>query len=119
MSPFGSQPMNRTLTDTRKRTWAEASGHNRKSKKVPKVRNKTRLLPATKNAPQAMNSTPFVRQYGIDIIRSICMLLARGAIISMILVIFVLPALLMLCDGIIRHTTLGMITKSAKEEATE
>ena len=55
----------------------------------------------------------------IDIIRSICMLLARGAIISMILVIFVLPALLMLCDGIIRHTTLGMITKSAKEEATE
>ena len=55
----------------------------------------------------------------IDIIRSICMLLARGAIISMILVIFVLPALLMLCDGIIRHTTLGMITKFAKEEATE
>ena len=55
----------------------------------------------------------------IDIIRSICMLLARGAVISMILVIFVLPALLMLCDGIIRHTTLGMITKSAKEEATE
>ena len=55
----------------------------------------------------------------IDIIRSICMLLARGAIISMILVIFVLPALLMLCDGIIRHTTLGMRTKTAKEEATE
>ena len=55
----------------------------------------------------------------IDIIRAICMLLARGAVISMILVIFVLPALLMLCDGIIRHTTLGMITKSAKEEATE
>lgn len=55
----------------------------------------------------------------IDIIRSICMLLARGAIISMILVIFVLPALLMLCDGIIRHTTLGMRTKPAKEEATE
>ena len=44
----------------------------------------------------------------IDIIRSICMLLARGAIISMILVILVLPALLMLCDGLIRHTTLGM-----------
>ena len=44
----------------------------------------------------------------IDIIRSICMLLARGALISMVLVIFVLPALLMLCDGIIRHTTLGM-----------
>ena len=44
----------------------------------------------------------------IDIISSICMLLARGAIISMILVILILPAMLMLCDGLIRHTTLGM-----------
>ena len=44
----------------------------------------------------------------IDIISSICMLLARGAIISMILVIFALPAMLMLCDGVIRYTTLGM-----------
>ncbi len=44
----------------------------------------------------------------IDIIRSICMLLARGAVISMVLVIFMLPALLMLCDGLIRRTTLGM-----------
>ena len=47
----------------------------------------------------------------IDIISSICMLLARGAIISMVLVIFVLPALLMLFDGVIRHTTLGMKVK--------
>ena len=44
----------------------------------------------------------------IDIISSICLLLARGAIISMVLVILALPALLMLCDGIIRRTTLGM-----------
>ena len=48
----------------------------------------------------------------IDIISSICMLLARGAIISMILVILILPAMLMLCDGLIRHTTLGMKVKS-------
>ncbi|MBQ3341373.1 MAG: MMPL family transporter [Kiritimatiellae bacterium] len=47
----------------------------------------------------------------IDIISSICMLLARGAIISMILVILILPAMLMLCDGLIRHTTLGMKVK--------
>ena len=44
----------------------------------------------------------------IDIISSMCMLMARGAIISMICVIFILPALLMLCDAVIRHTTLGM-----------
>ncbi len=44
----------------------------------------------------------------IDIISSMCMLMARGAVISMVCVIFILPALLMLCDGVIRHTTAGM-----------
>ena len=44
----------------------------------------------------------------IDIIGAICMLLARGAVISMLCVIFILPALLMLCDGLIRRTTMGM-----------
>ena len=44
----------------------------------------------------------------IDIVRSMCMLLARGALISMVCVEFFLPALLMLCDAIVRHTTLGM-----------
>ena len=44
----------------------------------------------------------------IDIISSMCMLLARGAIISMILVIFILPALLLLCDKLICYTTIGM-----------
>lgn len=44
----------------------------------------------------------------IDIISSMCMLMARGAIVSMLCVIFILPALLMLCDGLIRRTTLGM-----------
>ena len=52
----------------------------------------------------------------IDIISSMCMLMARGAIVSMLLVIFILPALLMLCDGLIRHTTLGMKPKTVKEE---
>ncbi len=44
----------------------------------------------------------------IDIISSMCMLLARGAIISMVLVIFILPALLLLCDKLVCHTTWGM-----------
>ncbi len=48
----------------------------------------------------------------IDIVRSMCMLLSRGALISMVCVLLFLPALLMLCDGIIRHTTLGMKKKS-------
>ncbi|SDB30791.1 efflux RND transporter permease subunit [Eubacterium oxidoreducens] len=44
----------------------------------------------------------------IDIISSLCMLLARGAIVSMLCVIFLLPALLTLCDKLIKMTTLGM-----------
>ena len=44
----------------------------------------------------------------IDIVGSMCMLLARGAIISVFMVIFALPALLLLCDRIVCATTLGM-----------
>ena len=44
----------------------------------------------------------------IDIISSMCMLMARGAIISVLSVVFILPALLMLCDKLICHTTWGM-----------
>ena len=44
----------------------------------------------------------------IDIISSMCMLMARGAIVSMLCVIFILPALLMLCDKLICATTIGM-----------
>ncbi len=44
----------------------------------------------------------------IDIISSMCMLMARGAIVSMFCVVFFLPALLMLCDRPICATTLGM-----------
>ena len=44
----------------------------------------------------------------IDIISSMCMLMARGAVISMVLVILALPAMLMLFDGLIVHTTMHM-----------
>ena len=44
----------------------------------------------------------------IDIIRSMCMLLARGAVISMLCVIFILPALLRLFDPLILRTTRGI-----------
>ena len=44
----------------------------------------------------------------IDIISSMCMLMARGAVVSVVCVIFILPALLMLCDRIVIATTLGM-----------
>lgn len=43
----------------------------------------------------------------IDMIGSLCTLIARGAIISMVVVVAVVPALLVACDGLIRKTTLG------------
>ena len=51
----------------------------------------------------------------IEIISSMCMLMARGAIISMLLVIFVLPAMFMLFDTLICKTTIGMRKIKAQE----
>ena len=43
----------------------------------------------------------------VDMIASLCTLMARGAIISMFVVIFVLPSLFVLLDKVIIHTSLG------------
>ena len=47
----------------------------------------------------------------IDIVSSMCLLMARGALISVVCVILMLPAFLMLLDGVVRHTTLNMKVK--------
>ena len=44
----------------------------------------------------------------IEIVSSMCMLMARGAVISMLLVTFVLPAMFMLLDRVICKTTWDM-----------
>lgn len=41
----------------------------------------------------------------IDLICSLCLLISRGAIISMLVILFVLPAMLTLCEPIINKTT--------------
>ena len=53
----------------------------------------------------------------VDIISSMCMLMARGAIISMVSVILVLPAMLMLFDKLIIHTSLGFRKKQSEADA--
>lgn len=55
----------------------------------------------------------------IDIISSMCNLMARGAVVSMLCVIFILPALLVLCDKIICATTLGMRHIKSVKKQTE
>ncbi len=48
----------------------------------------------------------------IDMISSLCILMARGAIISMFVVIFVLPSMFMVFDKVIIHTSVGFKNKS-------
>mgnify|MGYP000032993073 CR=1 FL=1 len=50
----------------------------------------------------------------VDMIGSICTLLSRGALISMIVVIFVLPAMFMLFDKLIVKTSIGFLGKKKK-----
>ena len=60
----------------------------------------------------------FAATYGVglysnvDIISSMCRLIARGALLSVAVVLFLLPAMLLLLDKFIVHTTLDM--KSAR-----
>lgn len=51
----------------------------------------------------------------IDMIGSLCFLMARGAIISMFVVIFILPSLFMIFDKVICKTSKGFIPKKAQE----
>ena len=47
----------------------------------------------------------------IEMIGSICTLISRGAIISMVVVLTILPACLILCDKVICRTTKGLVRK--------
>ena len=49
----------------------------------------------------------------IDMISSLCILMARGALISMVVVIFVLPSMFMVFDKVIVKTSKGFLPKEA------
>ena len=56
----------------------------------------------------------------MELLKSICLLISRGALISMAVILIVLPAALMLLDWIIRHTTLHwLVPKSASKSEKE
>lgn len=52
----------------------------------------------------------------IDMISSLCNLMARGAIICMFTVIFMLPSMFMIFDKLICHTSIGFTPESAAKE---
>lgn len=55
----------------------------------------------------------------IGMISSLCMLLARGALISMVVVITVLPSMFMLCDKLICKTSAGFMPKDNTKNNNE
>lgn len=52
----------------------------------------------------------------IDMISSLCILMARGAIISMLVVVFILPSMFMIFDKVIVRTSSGFLPKDAKDQ---
>ncbi|MBP3913023.1 MAG: MMPL family transporter, partial [Lachnospiraceae bacterium] len=53
----------------------------------------------------------------ISLISAMCILMARGALISMAMVITVLPALFYLFDPLIVRTSIGFLPKESKRKA--
>ena len=47
----------------------------------------------------------------MELIQSLCLLISRGALISMAVILLVLPTLLILCAPLIRKTTYHWIKK--------
>jgi len=52
----------------------------------------------------------------VDMIGSITNLLSRGAVISTLVVLFILPAMFMIFDSLICHTSIGFAKKKSAEE---
>ena len=53
----------------------------------------------------------------MELLQSICLLISRGALISMAVILLVLPAALMLTDGLIRRTTLHWLVPETTEKS--
>ena len=52
----------------------------------------------------------------IDVIHSMCLMLARGALISTVVVIFILPGMLKIFGGLIEHTSWHFLGKEATKK---
>ncbi|MCR4617798.1 MAG: MMPL family transporter [Lachnospiraceae bacterium] len=56
----------------------------------------------------------------IDMISSLCSLMARGALISMVIVLTMLPTMLMIFDKVICHTSIGFLkNKEVRKESRD
>ena len=73
------------------------------------ISHQTNMISVFTSAMSLFAATFGVTMYSrVDMIGSICTLLARGAVMSMFIVLTLLPAMLLLFDKIICKTTMGM-----------
>ena len=90
-----------------------ASGKDKKEAVL--IAHKTSIQSIFVSAMSFFASTFGVGMYsGISVISSLCMLMARGALISMVTVVFALPAVLLLFDPVIVRTSRGFLPKDTQ-----
>lgn len=78
-------------------------------KEAVRIAHKTNMLSIITSALSLFAATYGVALYSkVDMIGAICTLLARGAIISMLVVVTLLPAMFLIFDKVICRTTIGM-----------
>lgn len=88
----------------------------REKKEAITIAHKTSMLSIISSGLSFFAATFGVACYSqVDMIGSICTLLARGAIISMLVVIQVLPAMFMVFDKVICKTSIGFVRKENKQ----
>lgn len=92
---------------------------------VDKVTAVTRALEESMNSIFVSALTFFAATFGvgmysdIDMISALCILMARGALISMVVVILLLPAVLRVFDKLIIHTSIGFVKRDKKVKAVQ
>ena len=92
----------------------------RSKKEAVLIAHKTSIQSIFVSAMSFFASTFGVGMYsGISVISSLCMLMARGALISMVTVVFALPSVLLLFDPIIIRTSRGFISKKPMNKDIE
>ena len=88
----------------------------REKKEAITIAHKTSMLSIISSGLSFFAATFGVACYSqVDMIGSICTLLARGAIISMLVVILVLPAMFMVFDKVICKASIGFVRKENKQ----
>ena len=89
--------------------YVEERKKGRTKKEAVSISHQTNLLSVFTSAMSLFAATFGVTMYSrVDMIGAICTLLARGAVMSMFIVLTLLPAMLLIFDKVICKTTMGM-----------